>query len=804
MKGKNNLYLSSDALNAGASDDFQKALVTLEFDKVLERVAAFAAADSAKEAVRALAPSVSLAVIRAKLRETAEAKFYIETKGAPSFGAFKDVRACLDVAAKGGMLSMSALLDVAGVLSAAASLDGYLSLAEKAPMLEILRARLAPNKYLRDKITTAILAEDMMADNASARLFDIRRNIKLASTRIREVLSRYVSGPDSRYLQETIITQRNGRFVVPVKSEHRGDVKGLIHDTSASGSTVFIEPAQVVEANNKLRTLEAEEKAEIERVLYELSAEVDRFRVDLAADHEVLTALAVIFAKAEYAFSTGASEPVMNENKRVELLDARHPLLDKDKAVPITVTLGKGFTTLVITGPNTGGKTVTLKTVGLLALMAQSGLHIPAQSGSTLPVFDGILADIGDEQSIEQSLSTFSAHMVNIVDILRRFTPQSLILFDELGAGTDPIEGAALAQSILEKITACGALCAATTHYAELKAYAMDTPHVTNASCEFDVETLRPTYKLVIGLPGRSNAFAIASRLGIPGEIIKASKAKIDNGTRSFEGLIGKVERQRVELEKQKAETEAKLEKARAMAQEAEKKLADYNARIESENEKAAEKAKALLDRARESADLVFSELQEIQRKKDAADFKEQLEKTRDKVRASLGYASKEMQTREKLEADYLPPREYAVGDSVQMAGFAASGEIIRIDGDTVEVQMGSARIKTNKKALRLVENKDKTGKKGGRVVTPKKAMDTVSEVDVRGEICDDAIFIVDKFLDDAQVSSLQTVRIIHGKGTGALRKGLWDYLKHDKRVASIRLGNFGEGDAGVTVVTLK
>ena len=799
----NNLYFNSDSLKQSASsDDIERACKTLEFEKVLSILASFAATEGAKEKIMTLRPSVSIEKIRDRQKEVSEAKFYTETKGTPSFGGAKDVTKPIAMAQKGAMLSMSALLQIAGVLSSVMALESYLTLGNKAPHLEVYKKTLIPNKFLRDKITTAILADDLMADNASAKLFEIRRSIKTCANKVRDILQKYTSGSDSRYLQENIVTIRNGRYVVPVKNEYRGEVKGLIHDTSASGSTVFIEPMQVVETNNKLRTLEAEEKAEIERILYELSAECDRFSGDILTGYETLTSLAVIFAAAEMSHAFHATEPIMNTNKNVNLIEARHPLLDQAKAVPINVYLGKKFTTLVITGPNTGGKTVTLKTIGLLALMAQTGLHIPASEGSTLPVFDCILADIGDEQSIEQSLSTFSAHMVNIVGIMKTFTPQSLILFDELGAGTDPIEGAALAQSILERVTSCGCLCAATTHYAELKAYALDTPGVSNASCEFDVQTLRPTYKLTIGLPGRSNAFAIASRLGISPDIIKAAKQKIDNGTRSFEGLIGKLEKQRVELDRKREDAEKKLAHAEVMYAEAEKMRKEFNTRIEEENRKAEQKANELLERARSSADYVFDTLQDLQRQKESADFKQKLEQTRETVRQKLGMVSKDARMAEKIEAEYLPPRALVVGDSVELADLGKVGEIASIDGENATVAIGSAKIKTKLSKLRLVEKKKP--QKTPASHTPRKAANVTTEIDVRGDTCDEAIFVIDKFLDDAVLSSLNTVRVIHGKGTGALRKGLWDYFKHDSRVREYRLGNFGEGDAGVTMLTLK
>ncbi len=798
----NNLYFNSDSLNQSAGEDFERACKTLEFDKVLSILSSFAATEGAKEKIMLLRPSVSIEKIRDWQSEVSEANLYIETKGTPSFGGAKDVTKHIAMAQKGAMLSMGALLEISGVLTSVMALESYLTLPEKAPHLETYKRSLIPNKFLRDKINTAILSDDLMADNASAKLFEIRRSIKTCANKVRDILQKYTSGSDSRYLQENIVTIRNGRYVVPVKNEYRGEVKGLIHDTSASGSTVFIEPMQVVETNNRLRTLEAEEKAEIERILYELSAECDRFSGDILTGYETLTTLAVIFAKAEMSHAFHACEPVMNTNKNVNLIEARHPLLDQNKAVPINVYLGKKFTTLVITGPNTGGKTVTLKTIGLLALMAQTGLHIPASDGSTLPVFDAVLADIGDEQSIEQSLSTFSAHMVNIVRIMQAFTPNSLILFDELGAGTDPIEGAALAQSILERVTSCGCLCAATTHYAELKAYALDTPGVSNASCEFDVQTLRPTYKLTIGLPGRSNAFAIASRLGISPEIIKSAKQKIDNGTRSFEGLIGKLEKQRVELDRKRGDADKKLAHAEVMYAEAEKMRKEFNTRIEEENRKAEQKANELLERARSSADYVFDSLQELQRQKDSEDFKKKLEETRENVRKKLGMVSRETTIAQKIEAEYLPPRALVVGDSVELSDLGKIGEIASIDGENAVVAIGSARIKTKLSKLRLVEQKK--APKQTAAHTPRKAADIKSEIDVRGDTCDEAIFVIDKFLDDATLSSLNTVRVIHGKGTGALRKGLWDYFKHDPRIKEYRMGSFGEGDAGVTVLTLK
>ena len=801
---ENNLYLDSDALNELTYDSFKRAVTTLELDKVLSILSSYASIDGAKSRIASLRPSVSYEMIVNMQKEVTEAKAYLDVKGAPSFGSAKDITEYMAMASKGAMLSMQALLEIASVLTSVMSLSSYLTLGEKYPLLDSYRQRLLPNKYLRDRITAAIIAEDMMADSASQKLLGIRQSIKNASNKIRDILQKYTSGSESKYLQENIVTIRNGRYVVPVKNEYKNEIKGLVHDTSASGSTVFIEPMQIVEANNRLRTLEAEEKAEMERILYELSAECDKFSHEIISSYNTLCDIAVIFAKAEMSLATSSCEPVINKNKYINLINARHPLLDKDKAVPISVYLGKNFTTLVITGPNTGGKTVTLKTIGLLSMMAQTGLHIPCDDGSTIPVFDSILADIGDEQSIEQSLSTFSAHMVNIVEILRNFTPNSLILFDELGAGTDPLEGAALAQSILEKVTSCKCLCAATTHYSELKAYALDTPGVSNASCEFDIQTLRPTYKLIIGLPGRSNAFAIASRLGISKDIIDASKAKLGGEARSFEGIIRKLEKQRLELEGKRENADKKLAQAEKMYAEAEKMRRDFNERMERESSSAEKKASELLERARSSADYVFDQLQEIQRKKDSEDFKNELEKTRENVRKSLGYASKDSKIANKIESEYIPPREYVVGDNVQLSDLGKSGQIVNIDGENVTVAIGSAKIKTKKNKLRLIEEKEQKPQKKAPPRAPDKALDAKFELDIRGMIGDDAILVIDKFLDDAVIATLPSVRIIHGKGTGALRKAVWEFLRHDKRVASFRPGTFGEGDSGVTVVAMK
>ena len=801
---RNNLSLNSDSLNQINSDEFAKAIKTLEFDKVLEILSQFCTVDAARDEILKIRPSVSAEEIKKRLKETSDAKALIEVKSYPSFSGVKDITAHLNRAEKGATLSMAELLDIASLLSEASSAAVYFNQLSENNSLCDYANKISCNKFLNDRITTCIVSEEVMADNASPVLYDIRRKIRNAQNKVRDTLQKYVSGGEnSKYLQENIITMRGGRYVIPVKSEYKNEIKGLVHDASGSGATVFIEPMAVVEANNELRTLESKEKAEIERILSELTSEVLRFSPNLLGNFVTLKQLALIFAKARMSLEYNCCEPQINNRKYIRLLQARHPLLNRDTVVPIDVYIGKSFTTLVITGPNTGGKTVTLKTIGLFCLMAQSGLHIPAQDGSEVPVLEGIHADIGDEQSIEQSLSTFSAHMVNIVDILSRFTPNSLILFDELGAGTDPIEGAALAQSILERVTSCGCLCAATTHYAELKAYALEADKVTNASCEFDIDTLKPTYKLNIGMPGRSNAFAIAKKLGLSDNIIKSSQAKINGETRSFEGLIGKLEQTRIELENQRQRAEKLKKQAEEMFDKSEKQRLEFNRRMEQESAKAEKKANELLERARSSADYVFDQLQEIQRKKDSQNFKEELERSRQNVRKALGVSENTQSSGGKIELKYVPPRDFLKGDKVLLSDFGKTGEILSIDGENAVVQVGSAKLKTKLKSLRLIEEKQ-SDKKKAISHSPRKATEIKTETDVRGLIGDDAIFVVDKFLDDAVLSGLENIRIIHGKGTGALRKALWDYFKRDPRIKSYRLGTFGEGDAGVTVVTLK
>ncbi len=813
---------TSDSVNDLALGAFSKAMKTLEFDKILDMLCDCAPFEGCIERIKMISPSVSRDFITTMQKQTTEAKALTVTKGSPSFCGIHDISAALFRADKGASLNTTELLSVADVLRAASSVTSYFgeSLLPDSTLYEF-KAKLVTNKYLYEAITGAILGEDVIADNATPELFDIRRKMKAAGNKARESLQKYVSGSEySKYLQENIITMRNGRYVIPVRAEYRNEIKGLVHDTSASGATLFVEPMGVVEANNELRVLEVKEKAEIEKILYHLTAEVSRFSEMLDKDFSVLCDLGVIFAKAELSFRMEAEAPIITERRLIDLHRARHPLLDKTKVVPIDVSVGGKYNMLVVTGPNTGGKTVTLKTLGLFSLMAQSGLHLPCATGSVVPVFTGILADIGDEQSIEQSLSTFSAHMVNIVDILKKANAGSLVLFDELGAGTDPIEGAALAEAILERMRELGCLCGATTHYAELKAYALNTPGVSNASCEFNLETLRPTYKLTIGLPGRSNAFAIAQRLGISEDIISNAKGYVPGESRRFETVVNELEDTRSGLEAEREQVRALRAELASEKAQAQKDRDELNKRISELEAKAEKEARKLIDSAKAASDYIFEELDELRRQKEAEDFAKKLAETRANV------SSKVKSTGEKLGLDleraeevYRPSRPFKAGDEVYVRDLKQQGVIQKFDKDNVLVQVGFAKLKTLPDNLKLMEDLageeakkkkpdrfDKYRSGGNRkgMSTPAVSQSVRAEVDVRGMIGDDAWLAVDKYLDEAVLANLGTITVIHGKGTGVLRSVIQQHLRRDKRVDSFRNGAYGEGDSGVTVVNLK
>ena len=782
----------------------EKSLHILEFDKILDRLAACCQTEGGRAMAHELSVLTDRSDIIRRQTLTSEALTLANGYGRPSVGGIHDVTSAASRASKGALLSMRDLLRCAAVLRAARLARDHAGLPDSGELSGIF-ARLVPNRYLEDRISGAILSEDTMADNASPALAEIRRTIKRTNLKIRDMLQKYVSG-DARYLQENIITTRGGRFVIPVKSEYRGEVKGLIHDTSQSGSTLFVEPMGVVEANNELRELEARESHEIERILYEFSAEVGECASAITGDYENLILLDLIFAAAELSHKMKGVSPTITDERRVELRRARHPLLDPATVVPITVEIGGDYKMLVITGPNTGGKTVTLKTAGLLAAMAQAGLHIPVDDGSTVCVFDDIFAEIGDEQSIEQSLSTFSSHMKGIVGVLGNMSENSLILFDELGSGTDPVEGAALATAILEEVRQCGALCVATTHYAELKAYAIETDSVMNASCEFDIATLRPTYRLIIGTPGKSNAFAISEKLGLPEHIVRRADRLIGNDSKSFESVIEKLEttRHRLEVERESAAQMRRELEAELAAAKRESEAALEKAKAESE--RMLEKSRSMLDGARATCEYVFRELDEAKRRQDQSDLSETKRELRRKIREYDDRVDPVLPTE---DDGYVLPRELHAGDNVIHRNIGVAGVLIG-DPDkngNVFVRMGGAKTRANVKDLRLIEDgaadkkKKKDDKSSYRAAVSRNFK---PECDIRGMTGDDGCFMVDKFLDEANVAGIKSVTVIHGKGTGALRAAVWKFLKSDRRVKGFRAGQYGEGDYGVTVIELK
>jgi DNA mismatch repair protein MutS2 len=690
--------------------------------------------------------------------------------------------------------------------------------------LDEMFERLIPNRHLEQEIARAIPNDEMIADEASTALATIRRNMRAASNRIKEILQRYISGGShAKYLQENIVTTRDGRYVVPVRAEHKADVPGLLHDTSATGATLFIEPMPVVEANNELRLLRSREEHEIERILAALSAKVSEAGSAIILNYKNITELAFIFACGELSARMHGVAPMITGDRSVKLTRARHPLIDKNQVVPINVALGVGageladgevgdYDTLIITGPNTGGKTVTLKTVGLFALMVQSGLHIPVDEPSTMCMFDRILVDVGDEQSIEQSLSTFSSHMVNIVSILGQLTDKTLVLFDELGGGTDPVEGAALAVAIIESVREAGAMCVSTTHYAELKAYALSTEGVCNASCEFDVETLKPTYKLIIGTPGKSNAFAISEKLGMPQGIVARAREYISADNKQFEDVIEQLERSRIAMERERETAQRLREEYEAFKRESEKKIERQLADADRTLDKAREKAQAMITGAKISSDYILEEADKVRRARDSARLGEQLAETRRNVRAYMRENEALIDPIEdRRDEDYVLPRPLHKGDEVYMMDLGKNA-VLTADPDkngNVPVKVGIINTKTNIKNLKLVENSPTVTTKDKKTVKAASYRAEVSasfkpEIDLRGLTGEEAWSKVDKYLDEAQLHGIRSVSLIHGKGTGALKAALWKCLKGDKRLASFRMGAYGEGDGGVTVVELK
>jgi len=700
-------------------------------------------------------------------------------------------------------------LRIAGILRCARNIKGYVSEDEKKTVLDPMFAALTPNKYLEDKIFGTILSEEEIADNASPALADIRRHMRVQAGKIRDTLQKIISSPAySKYLREPIITIRQGRYVVPVKSECKNDVPGLVHDVSSSGGTYFVEPMSAVNANNALRELEIKEKKEIERILAELSAECAGYREAINLDYRMLVELDVIFAKAKLGYRMRAWAPIMNERGKIELRNARHPLIDPKTVVPISVRLGSDFDSMIITGPNTGGKTVTLKTVGLLTLMAECGLHIPAGDGSILSTFDAILADIGDEQSIAQSLSTFSSHMRTIVDVVEQCDDRTLVLFDELGAGTDPAEGAALATAIIEFCRKMGSRVVATTHYAELKLYAMRTKGVINASCEFDVETLRPTYKLLIGIPGKSNAFAISRKLGLSEDILKEANDLVSKSDKDFEDVLSQLEQQRQQMESARLEAE----RLRRETENIKKESEQYSLQLQKEREKAMEAARKeaqyIIEEARAAANIASEELKALRKQlMDSADTTG-INQRQAELRRTLNEAEDKLRSAQPEKHRPAATRGILVGDTVELLKLGTKASVLAINKDgTYQLQAGIMKLNAKADEIYLLENENPYKAKGGRPAHSGREMKmaaTSSEIDLRGMDTIEAITVLERYIDEAMRGNLSSVRIIHGKGTGALRAAVQQSLKKNKFVKKYRLGVYGEGEDGVTIAELK
>ena len=791
----------------------EKTLCTLEFDKIRELLADVCPTAGAALLARALAPTDRIETVRARQTRTTDAKRLADAKGMPSFGSVTDIGDICARALKGAVLTPRELMDAAVVLRVSRGLLEY-SRTNRTfdTVLDEIFERLLPNRFLEDRIGRSILSEEMIADEASPALADVRRKIRSANARVKETLAKYIGGSYAKYLQENIVTIRNGRYVIPVKAECRNDVKGLIHDTSSSGATIFVEPMAVVDANNELRMLEAKEQHEIEQILAELSAEVAKIAPSLLLNYRNITELAFIFACGELSHRMDAVEPIVTEERACRLEKARHPLIDKKVVVPISVTLGGEYDTLIITGPNTGGKTVSLKTLGLFAAMTQSGLHIPANEGSSLCVFEKILVSLGDEQSIEQSLSTFSSQMVTIVSIVNEKNDRSLVLFDELGAGTDPVEGAALAVAIIENVREAGALCAATTHYAELKTYALDTEGVCNASCEFDVESLRPTYRLMVGMPGKSNAFAISERLGLPGEIVRRADILVNSENKQMEHILGELEAARLRTDRELAEAKRMREEYERFRADTEKTLRERLAASEKEIENARKKAQSMVESAKLSSDFIMEQMEKVKKEKETARLGEELAAARREIREHLRTHSDRFDPVEvkKNAEHYVLPRALRKGDEVVIVSLGKKAVVLEAPAKgakAVSVQAGIIKTKIALSDLQLLEEetaeaKEKKARDGGYRMSV--CRDFRDEIDLRGMTGDEAWGHVDKYFDEAAIAGFSTVRLIHGKGTGALRNAIWGYLKTDRRVKKFRIGQYGEGDGGVTVVELK
>ena len=797
----------------------QRYFHTLELDKVLAKLADQANCDDSKRMALSLTPSDDFSTVQLLMKKTSDAYMLSARYTSPSLHKLKNCEMALRKAEKGSNLSLRELMDVSSVLHNIRSVKDWRKRCEgESTSLDPLFEVLTPNRELENTIDNAVLSEEELADSASAELASLRRKINQAKLRVRERLDQLIKSPtQSKYLQEALVTQRDGRFVVPVKSEYRSEIKGLVHDTSSSGATLFIEPMAVVEANNEIRVLQAKEKQEVDRIIMELSVKVGEFAESIIYSYRSLVEIDLYFAKASLAYKMKATVPNILQTGEIDLKRARHPLIDPEKVVPIDVNLGKDFNTLVITGPNTGGKTVTLKTMGLLTLMAMCGLMLPVAENSSISVYKKVLVDIGDEQSIEQSLSTFSAHMTNIVSIIEEADSDSLVLIDELGSGTDPVEGAALAISIMERLAMYGAKVGATTHYAEIKEYALQTPGVCNASCEFDVETLKPTYRLLIGIPGKSNAFAISQRLGLPEEIIEAAKRNISAEKTRFEDVLSQLDQTRQELEKEKEE----VDRLRAEQLESKRNLEQFKQKtykqMDRELQNAQEKANRIVSSVKAESEKLLQELDDIRRQKESEEFSRLVQGAKSSYRSNINRLEDTANpVIGRVKEEYTPPRPFKKGDLVLITQLNEEGVLLS-DPDNagnVQVQAGIIKTKVPVRDLRLVDKKrrrqlnrmEKKSNGGGvtRTLTDKSQRSASSEIDLRGQTIEEGIMMVDQYIDSCLLMGIKTITIIHGKGTGALRNAIQQHLKNHKAVRSFRLGVYGEGENGVTIAELK
>jgi len=781
----------------------EHSMQTLELHTVLDLLAGCAVSEEAKLQCRGLRPLTDREDVTALQAETEAARLLILRKSTPGFQDVKDVTPSLQRADRGGSLSPIELLRIAGVLRCARAIKEYADSDEKS-VLDGYFFSLTANRYLEDRIVNSILSEEEIADSASAELADIRRHMRAQSAKIRDSLQKIVSSPSyAKYLREPIVTLRSDRYVVPVKSEFKNEVPGLVHDVSSSGSTFFIEPMQAVNANNALRELLTKEKREIERILAELSAEAAAHMEQIVTDYQTLVRLDVIFAKAKLSLNMRAVMPEIHTDGTLDLRKARHPLIDSQKVVPISIRLGTDFDTLIVTGPNTGGKTVTLKTLGLLTLMAECGLQIPAEDGSSVNLFESVYADIGDEQSIEQSLSTFSSHMKNIVSVVEHCDGDSLVLFDELGAGTDPAEGAALAIALIEFCRNMGAKVVATTHYAELKLYALRKEGVINASCEFDVETLQPTYRLLIGIPGKSNAFAISRKLGLPEHIIEKAKNMVNENDQNFEDVLNQLEQQRQEMERAREEAELLRQETARMKEKSEAYYEEIKKEREKATQKARKEAQMILDEARRTANAAYDEIKQMRKQMRNGDY-QGFNEQQAKVRRSLNEAEDKVREKKEPVVRPAPSRAPKAGDTVELLKIGTKATVLAVNKDgTLQLQAGILKVTAKPEEVYLLEHEVQPEVKKYIEQTKRELRNVAGtpELDIRGMASDEAMPVLDQFLDNAVMAKLASARIIHGKGTGILRKAVHDHLKRSAYVKKFRLGAYGEGEDGVTIV---